>query len=122
MKREKDENLKWEFLRFIIFDVPDPLINSQPYEIRFSSLLQNYTSIDGPIISCTIHYLYFILFLFDYVYIPAANKICVSKQHLKIFTKFILNNGGEGTVIRQPKSFYQRGKTNTMYKVKVIII
>ena len=35
------------------------------------------------------------------------------------FCEFILGDGGEGLVAKQPRSIYESGKTNSMVKVKV---
>ena len=43
---------------------------------------------------------------------------CKSEDHLKQVHASILAKGGEGTMLRQPRSFYQHGRSKSSFKVK----
>ncbi len=44
---------------------------------------------------------------------------CEGEDHLRRYYNDVLSNGGEGVVLCKPKSVYQSGRVDTMYKVKV---
>lgn len=43
---------------------------------------------------------------------------CVSKQQLDRMLTRVLNIGGEGLMIREPKSVYERTRSKTLLKIK----
>lgn len=49
-----------------------------------------------------------------------ANKeICKDVQHLEDFFQAVLKGGGEGVILRDPKSLYQPGRSASFLKHKV---
>lgn len=47
--------------------------------------------------------------------------MCTSKKELKEAVETIILNGGEGAILRKPKSPYLQGRSPYLFKVKVII-
>ena len=43
---------------------------------------------------------------------------CTSKKQLDDMLKYVLDRGGEGLMIRQPKSKYERTRSHTLLKIK----
>src|SRR5688572_18658904 len=49
----------------------------------------------------------------------AQRMPCLGKQHLSHYFTEITSNGGEGVILRKPKSFYKIGKSATFLKLEV---
>ena len=85
----------WERLTYRVFDLPDM---RAPFEERYAAL-QRIAS--------------------DISYIQVVKQVrCVSMKHLTTELKRIQDLGGEGLMLRQPGSFYERKRSSTLLKVK----
>ena len=47
--------------------------------------------------------------------------MCNSKKHLKDALRHVLSDGGEGVIMRRPRSMYEPGRTPNLMKLKVFI-
>ena len=59
----------------------------------------------------------------SYKYISVAPfEICQGTNHLEKFFQDVIDQGGEGIILRDPKSSYQAGRSHGYLKHKVIAI
>eukprot|EP00026_Physarum_polycephalum_P001074 Phypoly_transcript_01075.p1 GENE.Phypoly_transcript_01075~~Phypoly_transcript_01075.p1 ORF type:complete len:1059 (+),score=134.10 Phypoly_transcript_01075:98-3274(+) len=86
----------WSLLRFIVFDVPYA-IKPLPFEARYAKLLKNLRSI----FVCN-----------------AFRVLCAHGLQLAQILKDVLDGGGEGVIMRKPKSFYEHGRSANLVKLK----
>eukprot|EP00026_Physarum_polycephalum_P001049 Phypoly_transcript_01050.p1 GENE.Phypoly_transcript_01050~~Phypoly_transcript_01050.p1 ORF type:complete len:906 (+),score=142.25 Phypoly_transcript_01050:476-3193(+) len=89
----------WHFLRVTAFDVPSLDVQHFPFEDRYAFLV-DYIPVEHP----------FILF--------ASRVMCNNRRHLKRTLKSIIRDGGEGVILRRPKSMYEHGRTPNLMKLK----
>eukprot|EP00026_Physarum_polycephalum_P001974 Phypoly_transcript_01978.p1 GENE.Phypoly_transcript_01978~~Phypoly_transcript_01978.p1 ORF type:complete len:752 (+),score=127.08 Phypoly_transcript_01978:45-2300(+) len=92
-------DIKWAFLRMSVFDNPGPSSQILPFEKRYASLLQS--------IYCESPFL-----------IIVTRISCKSNLFLKKSLQQIIEGGGEGVILRKPKSFYERGRSDDLVKMK----
>ena len=45
--------------------------------------------------------------------------LCANKKKLIQITAFVMDHGGEGSVIRKPRSVYENGRSDSLLKFKV---
>jgi DNA ligase 1 len=45
--------------------------------------------------------------------------LCNSNKHLTTAVENILSAGGEGVILQKPGSFYEKGRSNSLIKLKV---
>lgn len=70
----------------------------------------------------------FILSLFSLIWfdctvqVVASRQLCTGSKHLKEANKTIIERDGEGIILRQVGSVYERERSNSLVKVKVLII
>jgi DNA ligase-1 len=50
-----------------------------------------------------------------------TDLVCEGSQHLNAFFTNVLQKGGEGVILRNPKSLYETGRSDSFYKLKVSI-
>eukprot|EP00026_Physarum_polycephalum_P001891 Phypoly_transcript_01894.p1 GENE.Phypoly_transcript_01894~~Phypoly_transcript_01894.p1 ORF type:complete len:789 (+),score=99.81 Phypoly_transcript_01894:138-2369(+) len=92
------EMVDWPHLRIIAFDDPnDPL--RLPFEDRYLSVLANV-----PAEHCFIN--------------VAVRSKCTKRRKLAYALRLVLEDGGEGIVLRKPASLYENGRSNNLYKLK----
>jgi len=89
---------KWKDIKFHVFDAPDQ--PKRNFEQRMD-LLKNYFETKKP----------------KYAVFVEQVK-CKSKEQLDEKLDKILGYGGEGLMIREPKSFYERTRSKTLLKIK----
>lgn len=53
-------------------------------------------------------------------YVVAAQQLCEGDEHIKINTKSNLDCGGEGIIIRKYNSPYYKGRSELLFKFKVV--
>ncbi len=92
--RRQDKSDHWKQIKFLIFDVPD---HRGPFEERLE-LLRGFA----------VH---------EYA-APHAHTLCGGIDHLREELARIESLGGEGLMLRQPKSLYTAGRSSTLLKVK----
>jgi ATP-dependent DNA ligase len=56
---------------------------------------------------------------FDQNQTPVAHVICTNTKFHRNFIENIQNTGGEGVVLRKPKSIYIHGRSEELMKIKV---
>ena len=94
LKSEEDKSWKW--IRFMVFD----LVSKEPFEDRMAILR-------GLNLPSQVSLL--------------EQKICLGNQHLMKELTEIVEGGGEGIIVTEPKSFYIAGRTKSRLKVKVLL-
>jgi DNA ligase-1 len=86
---------KWRYVTYWVFDTPN---TEEPYEKRMDILKK--TQLPG------------------HIKVIEAIK-CTGQQHLDEYFQSIIQNGGEGVMLRQPNSRYISGRSSAMQRVKV---
>eukprot|EP00026_Physarum_polycephalum_P003058 Phypoly_transcript_03067.p1 GENE.Phypoly_transcript_03067~~Phypoly_transcript_03067.p1 ORF type:complete len:822 (+),score=139.06 Phypoly_transcript_03067:68-2533(+) len=94
------EMSEWNFLRILIFDCPAPALADLPFQARLTELL--------AVINSSHPFL---------VFIP--HFLSKSRKHLESTLEGILQDGGEGIVLRKVNSTYIPGRSDMMYKLKM---
>ena len=95
--RNSGLNNKWKKIKYMVFDIPsinDIFETRQQYLTRF---LDTHSS--------------------DYIKLLEQKK-CIGAKQLETMLENIISLGGEGVMLRQPKSKYVEGRSNTLLKVK----
>lgn len=95
------DNEEWKQVKFMVFDIPS--IHSSPFEARQNKM--------NEIIRET---------KCDHV-VAVNQTLCASKDHMLSMLKEVLKGGGEGLMLRKPKSPYVFGRSDTLLKVKVML-
>lgn len=91
----KDKRSKeWGSVAYYIFDLPDSPV---PYEDRLKELQQ--------------------LKVPSHVHIAESIQ-CTSMQHLDSYLQSVVDRGGEGLMVREPRSLYVVGISTTLLKAK----
>ena len=110
------ELLNW-INRVLTFDKPDDSTRSLKFESRYAIVLHEVPDGHPFIISFTI--LNLSLFSFITNYLLACRVLCTNKLHLARNLEEILQNEGEGLVLRKPGSEYLVGRSGLLFKLKV---
>jgi DNA ligase-1 len=99
-KKGNGDMNRWKYLNYSVFDVPNLAIQGKPapYEARREWLEQNLKTKKY----CN--------------YVPG--EVCKSKEHMNELLAKVEKAGGEGLMIRKPKSLYERKRSHTLLKVK----
>jgi DNA ligase-1 len=92
------EDDRWAQLTFQVFDAPN--IGTQPFEKRYEAIKE-----------------YFEKNRCKYVVVVEETR-CKSTDHLKSELKRIETLGGEGVMLREPASKYERRRSKTLLKLK----
>lgn len=95
-----DHIIYWPLLRIISFDVPSRNSQDQPFEFRYK-LLDSFISLYHPYI------------------LIAWRALCFNNTHINMFLQNIVNNSGEGVILRQRNSLYINGRNQALVKMKV---
>lgn len=53
--------------------------------------------------------------------IVAGRMKCETKKRMANMMYSVVNDGGEGVIARKPKSFYEHGRSQQLFKIKVLI-
>jgi len=96
---KRDTEIKWEKLRYMVFDCPSPQLVDKIFEKRYLELTRSITTSSSFLILC-----------------PRIR--CASKFHMKQYLNNIIHNKGEGVILRKPKSAYDKGKSHSLLKIK----
>ncbi|PWZ00472.1 hypothetical protein BCV70DRAFT_199750 [Testicularia cyperi] len=97
---------EWNQIKFMIFDSPS--LGSQPVEDRWAELEKRFGATDGADIDD----------LEGPQIVLVSHQRCKSRDHLTDLMKQVEAKGGEGLMLRQPKSQYEGRRGNTLYKLK----
>ena len=49
----------------------------------------------------------------------APRVLCITEKQLSLFVENVIGGGGEGAILREPRSLYHHGRTPFLVKVKV---
>jgi len=49
-----------------------------------------------------------------------ARVFCLGKGHLNSLIQIVINDSGEGVILRQQGSLYEQGRTGSLIKLKVL--
>eukprot|EP00026_Physarum_polycephalum_P002482 Phypoly_transcript_02489.p1 GENE.Phypoly_transcript_02489~~Phypoly_transcript_02489.p1 ORF type:complete len:757 (+),score=113.72 Phypoly_transcript_02489:481-2751(+) len=96
---QESPNVEWSHMRIVAFDNPDPATHEDEFEQRYKS----------------------VLLAFDpwHPFLIAATRVLVTKkQHLTASSQHIIQDGGEGVILRKPKSLYEHGRSSNLLKLK----
>eukprot|EP00026_Physarum_polycephalum_P002338 Phypoly_transcript_02344.p1 GENE.Phypoly_transcript_02344~~Phypoly_transcript_02344.p1 ORF type:complete len:892 (+),score=111.01 Phypoly_transcript_02344:67-2742(+) len=93
------ETIEWSLLRIVTFDIPEVSMRKVPFEGRYKALL---SSIDS---------------MHPFLIIVSRMR-CTSKLQLKTLAESVLNEGGEGLILRKAKSLYIPGRSDLLLKFK----
>ncbi len=97
--RRQDKSEHWKNIRFLVFDAP---AEKGSFEERLEIIRTHLNSKN--------------------TYIEQLSHIpCESSVHLKEELQRVEALGGEGLMLRQPKSLYEIGRSNTLLKIKSFI-
>jgi DNA ligase-1 len=88
---------RWRELKYLVFDAPDA---PGPFEDRMKFLTDTRSSWRAPVVTLVDHIL------------------CIGNAHLETELDRIIGLGGEGLMVRQPGSLYERNRSSTILKVK----
>ncbi|XP_050397670.1 uncharacterized protein LOC126815779 [Patella vulgata] len=88
----------WKKVKYHVFDAPN--LEKEPFEKRYEAIKEYFDSND-----------------LKYAVLCEQTK-CKGKDHIKEEMKRILALSGEGLMIRQPKSKYDRSRSKTLLKIK----
>eukprot|EP00026_Physarum_polycephalum_P001261 Phypoly_transcript_01262.p1 GENE.Phypoly_transcript_01262~~Phypoly_transcript_01262.p1 ORF type:complete len:970 (+),score=114.54 Phypoly_transcript_01262:138-3047(+) len=89
----------WDTFRMIPFDVPSPNYENKPFEERYRALLQHVPR----------NHAFSII---------APRVLCAGNQHLTLYVRGIIDDGGEGAVVRAVRSLYERNRSTSLLKLK----
>lgn len=87
----------WKDIKFFVFDAPEIGGN---FKTRLNKLRKIFKDNKSPYVDLHEH------------------QICKDREHLDSEMKRVVDMGGEGMMIRDPKSMYEYRRSNTMLKVK----
>ncbi|SNX83078.1 related to DNA ligase [Melanopsichium pennsylvanicum] len=105
-RRKLKSSNEWHNIKFMIFDAPS--IGSRPVEERWAEIEERFGSTDGLDID-----------LLEGPQIKLVKHIrCEGRDHMIELMKSVELKGGEGLMLRQPKSKYEGKRGNTLYKLK----
>jgi hypothetical protein len=133
--------IRWEFLRYVVFDIPSPSppqhdslstlspttkiiptlspAYAQPtlplFEERYSSLLHSISPVHPFIVSFSFQCY---CAIFETSQTVSLNKKAHSKEHLQDALHHVIITRGEGVVLRAPRSPYFHGRTEQAIKFK----
>eukprot|EP00026_Physarum_polycephalum_P001348 Phypoly_transcript_01349.p1 GENE.Phypoly_transcript_01349~~Phypoly_transcript_01349.p1 ORF type:complete len:1107 (+),score=164.22 Phypoly_transcript_01349:191-3322(+) len=92
-------SVPWPYLRALTFDDASPLEERYKFEDRYSKLLA-LISRKNPIV------------------IQVSRMRCDSKMMMDDLVHQVVSEGGEGLVARKPKSIYEHGRSQQLFKIK----
>eukprot|EP00026_Physarum_polycephalum_P001621 Phypoly_transcript_01623.p1 GENE.Phypoly_transcript_01623~~Phypoly_transcript_01623.p1 ORF type:complete len:1048 (-),score=160.89 Phypoly_transcript_01623:116-2998(-) len=95
-----DGLIQWQELRMIAFDIASFDMQNKEFEVRYSSLLVRTT--DRP----------------TNMIIVAPRILCKTPKQLHWLAQEIANDGGEGVIMRKVGSLYERGRNDSLKKLK----
>jgi DNA ligase 1 len=96
-----DTNEDWKQIRYMVFDIPSA--RSQPFEVRVQLIADHAKKLNLA------HFL------------PVGQTLCTSAQQMDQLLKAVLAKGGEGLMLREPKSLYVGTRSSTLLKVKEML-
>ena len=88
---------EWRRIKFHVFDTPDN--GAQPLEARLDAIAQAIGS-EHPVVQVVQH------------------QVCESNDHVSQLLERVVAQGGEGLMLRQPRSHYEGKRSKTLLKVK----
>eukprot|EP00026_Physarum_polycephalum_P001339 Phypoly_transcript_01340.p1 GENE.Phypoly_transcript_01340~~Phypoly_transcript_01340.p1 ORF type:complete len:1070 (+),score=142.73 Phypoly_transcript_01340:227-3436(+) len=94
-----EEPIAWEYMRLVTFDDPTPVASDLEFEKRYGNLLALISKASPAII-------------------VAPRVKCVTKRQLANMAQSVILEGGEGVVLRKPKSIYENGRSAFLLKIK----
>lgn len=90
----KSKKVDWNQIKYYVFDLPEL---NEPFEMRYETLQK----IKLPTHAMVVEFMK-----------------CQGLNHLNDHLDSILEKGGEGIMATEPQSFYQKGRTNSLLKIK----
>ena len=93
--KRQDKSDAWRELRYVVFDAPS-------HDAEFEARLAACADLLAGAAHAAVH----------------AHEACKGHEHLKEQLAFVESLGGEGLMLRQPRSRYEAGRSNTLLKVK----
>jgi DNA ligase 1 len=95
--KRQDESALWKELRYVVFDAPK---HGGVFEERLAFIDETIAATKTSWLQACVH------------------EVCRGVDHLKAELARVEGLGGEGLMVRQPKSRYEAGRSSTLLKVK----
>lgn len=89
---------QWKKIKYHVFDAPS--LQKEPFEKRMKAIRDYFDEVSP-----------------DYA-IYCKQEKCIGKKHIDDELKRVISLGGEGLMIREPGSTYERRRSNTLLKIK----
>lgn len=110
VKKHVPIDTEWEHIIYVVFDMPQ---TSGSFETRMDAIKNITYNEDVKMLE-----------FWNNETVPHSSVYslqhikCKSAKHLAKFLKEIESCGGEGVMLREPNSFYESGRSNTLLKIK----
>jgi len=95
-------SIRWEHIKYIIFDSPSPEYTDIFFEKRYLYILGAVSPTHSFVI-------------------PSPRILCRNRKFMHRYANTIMKYGGEGVMLRQPASRYERGKSRALLKFKSMV-
>jgi len=97
VKKKTPEENDWKKIQYLVFDTPSLNL---PFDARYKLMDEELNKINNPYIKL-VH-----------------NRLCTSRKDMDQELEKVLALSGEGLMLRNPKSFYERKRSKNLLKVK----
>ena len=100
IKKKQPEENEWKKITYLVFDAPSLNL---PFIDRYKIMEQEIKKINNPHIKLV------------------ENRLCLSKKDMETELEKILGLSGEGVMLRDPQSYYERKRSHALLKVKKML-
>ena len=100
IKKKNPEESEWRKVSYLVFDAPSLNL---PFEARYKLMDSELKNINNPFIKVV------------------KNRLCLSRKDMDAELEKVLGLNGEGLMLRNPKSFYERKRSQNLLKVKKML-
>lgn len=99
----RSDTFVWSYLRFAVFDLASPYLKEKgvEFEARYAHLLCGVNTNHSFII-------------------PSLRLRTMDRAHVDSYFKEVIDEGGEGLVLRKPRSPYESGRSHSVLKLKTM--
>lgn len=97
VKKKTPDETEWKKIHYLVFDTPGLNL---PFKDRYQIMQEEIPKLNNPYIR-VVH-----------------NRICTSRSDMDQELEKVLGLSGEGLMLRNPKSFYERKRSKNLLKVK----
>ena len=97
VRKKVPDYSEWGFMEFKVFDCPD--MATLPFEERFGYLKKLFNGMNHP-------------------HLKLCEQVKISKDHIAELLSAVIDEGGEGLMLRNPDSLYEFKRSSSLLKVK----